>query len=518
MGKGKIEIVVENSGIQQVLEAPKGRLLKDLISDAGINFSFPCAGSGRCGKCIVTYKKGAPAPNSFDERFLSKEELSKGKRLLCRSIALEDCVISFDNEESMTVETISAIADDYDRTFDKYGIAVDIGTTTIAAALVGASNGDGNVLKTASCVNHQRKYGSDVIARIAASEDESVLSDMKSLVREDIALLVKELLSGEEISLTQMVIAGNTTMMGLFKGEDVTGLGKFPYEAGDLSLKHYRYYEFFDGKELGDTDVVLMPGISAFVGSDIVSGMYALDLGDEESALFIDLGTNGEMAFSSERALTVASTAAGPVFEAGGISCGTASIPGAISHVKIDDTDSTPEITTIADKRAIGICGTGVLEAVSELVRCGIVDETGLLNDKYFDEGYPLSDEGDVRISQEDIRNVQVAKAAIYTGISKILDGREPSKVFISGGFGSGIDIEKIDKLKIFPDGFKGKAKATGNTSLKGAVKYIIRTSGSMEALLTEERVLEQMVSAAKELVLAREENFNDSFVDAMNF
>ena len=205
---------------------------------------------------------------------------------------------------------------------------------------------------------------------------------------------------------------------------------------------------------LSGTKVILVPGISAFVGADIVSGLFSIDITHHEySLLFLDLGTNGEMAFWDGEKLFVTSTAVGPVFEAGGISCGTAAIPGAISRVNIemDGEDPQVKVETIRDKEPIGICGTGVLEAVSELVRNKIVDETGLLTDKYFEDGFPLTGgEKPVRITQSDIRAVQLGKAALIAAQKELLQGRKPKFVEVSGGYGIGFMPDKIRHLGLF--------------------------------------------------------------------
>ena len=237
-----------------------------------------------------------------------------------------------------------------------------------------------------------------------------------------------------------------------------------------------------------------------------------------EKFFFLDLGTNGEMAFYDGKDLKVTSTAAGPVFEAGGINCGVASIPGAIDHVKIEGADHRVTISTIGGAEPIGICGTGVMEAVSELVRTGLVDETGLLADEYFDKGFPLTKDGRIMLTQQDIRNVQLAKAAIYTGAKALLEGEVPDKVYISGGFGSKISQENVEELQMFPKDFNGKIIAVGNSALKGAAEYTACVLSGWESEADAAAGLDLITEKAQLTELATMDSFDEDYINAMNF
>ena len=229
-----------------------------------------------------------------------------------------------------------------------------------------------------------------------------------------------------DVDVSVIVVTGNTTMPHIFRGLDVESLGKYPYTPVDIDI-----YE----TEMFGAKLVVMPGISAFVGADIVSGIYYSDIINKENRkeLLLDLGTNGEMAFFDGKNLKVTSTAAGPVFEGGTISCGVASVPGAVCHVDVTGDFGSgffTKVKTIGDKAPIGLCGTGVMEAVSELVRNGIADKSGLLADEFFDEGFALTDDGKVSVSQQDIRNIQLAKGAVNTGLKELVGDDVPDKVY----------------------------------------------------------------------------------------
>ncbi|RKM54631.1 DUF4445 domain-containing protein [Butyrivibrio sp. X503] len=508
----KIRIRIKSKGRIYDAQTFKGKLLKDVFGAEGISFLFPCGGTGRCGKCKVKFESGAPRPTAADLAYLREKELSDGYRLLCRCVLESDCEVSIGEytfEDDMVAESVDNNASE--RVFDKYGIAVDIGTTTIAAALLGVNDsGESAVIDSTSCVNHQRQYGDDVISRIAYASDNDGLNRLNEIVTLDVKELVDKLRNKAENKVSYLVITGNTTMLHLFRNISVESLGRYPYETTDLDIEYCDIYGI---------KTVIMPGFTAFVGADILSGVYFMDLIKEgEKSLLLDLGTNGEMAFYDGSKLKICSTAAGPVFEGGTISCGVPSIPGAISHIKINKAGHKVSYETIGGKAPIGLCGTGVMEAVSELVRVGVISSDGLLSDEFFDEGFPITEDKKVSLKQEDIRNVQLAKAAVNSGIRQLLSGETPDRVCISGGFGTNIDYDAIRPLKLFPDTVEGNCVGAGNTALKGALKYLAASLSGDDRVSEETALLTKIKESATELILANKDDFDDTFVEAMNF
>ena len=526
----EITVTVNEYGKAKTVAAAKGERLKAALDRAGVKYALPCGGGGRCGRCRIKFLRGAPIPGSYEEMFLTDEETEEGIRILCRSVISEDCEVEFpesSQEQDMSALTLKSDGSENapDRSAGAYGIAVDLGTTTVAAALIQSMADGYKVIGTSSCVNSQRKYGADVISRIAASEDEETREILRRTVVADIENLIKDLTQvhnvsclGNEPDLKAITITGNTTMLYLLEGRDAASLGKYPYTAEHIDKERMHSDMILDN--ISGIDLTILPGISAFVGADIVAGLFTLELDGEEKFFFLDLGTNGEMAFYDGEDLRVTSTAAGPVFEAGGISCGVASIPGAVDHVKIDREGGEPRVTigTIAGAKPVGICGTGVMEAVSELVRTGLVDETGLLTEEYFDEGFPLTDDGSIRLTQQDIRNVQLAKAAVYTGAKALLDGKIPDKVYISGGFGSKISQENVEELHMFPKEFNGKIKAIGNSALQGALQYTAAVLSGWEAETDAAAKMDLITGKAQLTELATMDGFDEDYIAAMNF
>lgn len=528
-------ISINTGGKKTTLQALAGRQLRGLLSDAGISYSYPCGGNGRCGKCKVRFISGAPTANSLDIRFLSAKEIADGVRLLCRCVLEQDAEIVLGdanvNEEKIVASTSFKVRqrDPMDKEqVVKWGMAVDIGTTTIAALLLGMDKeGRYDIFDLASIVNHQRALGADVILRIAAATDGDN-DRLRQIVCEDVAALIKETAKKTGISSLDVVtVTGNTTMLHLLRGEDVSGLGKYPYKTGNLNLEKISLNELLgdkvrelDSSLVADTRVLIMPGISAFVGADIVSGIYTLNLmGKKKSALMMDLGTNGEMAFWDGERLFVTSTAAGPVFEACGISCGIPAVPGAISSICIMNKDDRLSVRyfTINNEKPLGLCGTGVLEAVSELVRNKVVDETGLLTQEYFSEGFSITEDGRIRITQEDIRNVQLAKAALSVAQRELIKDKEPEYIYICGGFAEGLSREKVEYLKMFP-WEKSHVFSAGNTALEGAFVYLIEALKGPKEEEKADQELKAIVEKAENIELTKNSDFAENYVEAMNF
>lgn len=522
----EITVTINEYGKVHKIAATKGERLKAILDRAGARYALPCGGAGRCGRCRIRFLKGAPISGSYEETFLSDEETKAGIRILCRTVIYEDCEVEL-LKSTQEQEIIALTLNDDElvqaQVNGAYGIAIDLGTTTIAAALIQNATDGYKVVGTSSCVNSQRKYGADVISRISAAGDEEIRESLRKLVVTDIENLVKELTAtcnitylGNEPDLKAITVTGNTTMLYLLTGRNPESLGKYPYTAEHLEKEWMLSDLILD--DIPDIGLTILPGISAFVGADIVAGLFALDLDKEEKFFFLDLGTNGEMAFYDGKDLKVTSTAAGPVFEAGGINCGVASIPGAIDHVKIEGADHHVTISTIGGAEPIGICGTGVMETVSELVRTGLVDETGLLTDEYFDKGFPLTKDGRIMLTQQDIRNVQLAKAAVYTGAKALLEGKVPDKVYISGGFGSKISQENVEELQMFPKDFNGKIIAVGNSALKGAAEYTACALSGWESEADAAAKLDLITEKAQLIELAAMDNFDEDYINAMNF
>lgn len=482
--------------------------------------SAACGGTGKCGKCRIQFLEGVIEPTYADRSHFSRADLDNGMRLACQAFPMEDCTITlhFQDESTFEILTGSAFFDTPAAQLpgERYAIAVDIGTTTIAAALVGLDSRLPAAFYTT--LNRQRMYGADVISRILAST-EGKKEQLQKSIREDILLCIRSLVEENKIDkrhIEKMVLAGNTTMGHLLRGYPCNTLGVSPFTPVSTEQEEHSFGEMLDSDYLACT-VILFPGISTFVGGDIVSGLLSCGFHTEEkTALFIDLGTNGEMAAGNRDKILATSTAAGPAFEGGNILWGTGSVRGAICSVTIDGDDVHTE--TIGNSQPVGICGTGIIEVMAELLKAGIIDETGLLEDRYFKTGFPVAMTAageQILVTQRDVREIQLAKSAVRAGIEVLLKryGKAYSDidtVWLAGGFGVRIDQDKAIAIGMIPEEFRGKIRAVGNSSLSGAIRYCIEESESVGIV--------QIVANAAEINLSNDKDFNQLYVDYMFF
>ena len=397
-------------------------------------------------------------------------------------------------------------------------IALDLGTTTIAARLFSGRE----VLAEVTRRNSTRIYGADVISRIQAAVSGNALR-MKKLLEKDILDCVSSLIDAnsagdeplpapENNGPTKIVIAGNTTMEHLLFSYSCRGLGQFPYTPAHKGFTRASWPE-------KDVELVFLPGISAFVGADIVAGLYACGMERaEKMRLFIDLGTNGEMVLGNRDRLAACSAAAGPAFEGGNISCGMGSLPGAICSAKPDPSGKALTVRTMKNEEPLGLCGTGAVEVLAALLDMGIVDETGLLDEQYFAEGYPVAPcpSGEIVLTQKDIRELQLAKAAIRAGAESLLAGmrlawRDLDEILLAGSFGDSLSPEKAVRIGLLPEEVLGKVKAAGNTSLLGAQLYAADEKAGNEAI-------RHILDVSEEIGLAQNEVFQENFLKQMDF
>lgn len=536
-------------------------LMPVLLKNGLMDGSF-CGGRGDCGRCIVQFLKGAPLPTGLERSRLEPEELRQGYRLACVTRPKADCVVKIVGAEEAEIpivtemnlpsENIDLIGQENSLSENHkafamksdgscYIIAVDLGTTTIAMQLRDAVTGA--VADTYCERNPQRRYGTDVLARIQASV-EGHGEELRGLVCEVILRGLSQFAEnlrkktdgsctgnengegagaaesmsrkGSMGNLLCMCIAGNTAMEHLLLGMDVSSLGKAPFVPVEKGLQKVTLARLFEGldnlpENLRITDegisldfpIYIAPCISAFVGGDIVAGLYALGLlaaealGDRERAgkrravLMIDLGTNGEMAITDGRRMLVTATAAGSAFEGDGTMVGT-------------------------DRIAL----------TAQLLKRGILDESGLLAEPYFTEGVKIEsakgtaaagryEENGCYFIQQDIRALQMAKAAVRAGVEILWEEMgcpEIEKVFLAGGFGYYLDVEAAVAIGLLPADMRGRVRAVGNTALAGAYELGRDLCGNrLDAAL-----LEKWSGQAESINLAKTERFEELYLKYM--
>lgn len=478
----------------------------------------------------------APIPTAMERTAFNPEELRQGYRLACMARPRNDCAVRLDFIKSRDIEIVTDVlcaqaespSETNPDSVPKYMIALDLGTTTIAMQLM--EIGSGRVIDTYCAMNPQRKYGADVLSRIGAASDgyaKEMRESVWKVIHDGIDRFMPIQIEAENhsISICCMCIAGNTTMEHLLMGLSTEGLGKSPFIPIELGLQKCTIDEY-------DIPVYITPGISTFVGGDIVAGLYhcgllnsllsgslvssslipdflesnssvsdsliqdslesnslvsesSVPVSDQDGAtLFIDLGTNGEMAIVDGDRIIVTATAAGPAFEGGA---------------------------------GVAVPGSDMIKLTASLLEKGIIDETGLLAEPYFEEGIDVPNSGGIHLKQADIRALQMAKAAVRAGVDilcKKTGNRKVARVYLAGGFGYYLDIDSAIAIGLLPENLRDCTRAVGNTSLAGA--FDMGKELWMGGL--NEDALHNRLKQAESINLAEEEGFESLYLSYLNF
>jgi uncharacterized 2Fe-2S/4Fe-4S cluster protein (DUF4445 family) len=396
-----------------------------------------------------------------------------------------------------------------------FAIAIDIGTTTLALALVDLRTG--RITGRLSVVNRQREFGGDVISRIqrANTGDLPVLSNcIRAQISGGIADLCREA-GTEPQAVCKVAITGNTTMLHLLLKLSCRTLGQTPFTPVSLDMVSLRYREIFEGELSCET--VVLPGISTYVGADITAGILFAEIDKSpDPVVLMDIGTNGEMALAFGGKILCTATAAGPAFEGGNIQWGTGSVPGAISRVRFRD--GKFEISTIDDQPPVGICGSGVVDTVYQGLKHHYILPNGRFNKELGVHEIFLakSPEGrDILFCQKDVRELQLGKSAIRSGLDALLNhtglGYDDIKtLYIAGGFGFNLNIESGAGIGLIPEALRPRVSLIGNSALGGAVKYLLNPDN--------EEYLRQIADQAEEFNLPEDKYFNKNFISNIDF
>lgn len=492
-------LTVHLPGEGRTIHPHQGEILLQALAREGLLVPSPCGGAGTCGRCRVL--------------------LDGSEVLACQTRPDRDCTV-----ELTVREREFAVLTDYPSLSLPVGaeagwaIAADLGTTTVAVQLIDLKAG--SVAATTSFLNPQRVFGADVVTRISRSE-EGALPALRDSVRQFLLAAIRSLLASAALDfthLTRMTVAGNTTMLYLLLGLPCGSLGRAPFSPAYAWKKGYSWGEVFGDLATG-CEVTLLPWVSAYVGGDVTAGLLHCRAAHPEHRRFmlIDLGTNGELALWDDGRLLCTSTAAGPVFEGGNILWGVGGIPGAIEEVSLGEGGFA--VRTIGGAAPIGLCGSGVLDAAACLLGGGLADETGLLlREDHFENGVPLAQtEGGKAIifTQKDLRELQLAKAAIRAGVEILLKegGLAPTQldaVYLSGGLGRRLRLESALAIGLLPAAFKDLALPCGNSALGGCA-----LAAADPALLEEAA---RVAALGEEFSLASHRDFNELFLEYMSF
>ncbi len=479
------------------VKANQGTPLMDILHEVG--FEFPCGGKGNCHNCRIRVLDGDIDTEAFSMGVLQAEGMDPSWRLACRSFISQNVTLGFAHRDALILADNAAIPF---KPSEGYGLAVDLGTSTLVMQLVNLA--DGQVLDAVTALNPQIRFGADIMSRIHYATQQNGLETLCRLIREHIWKLIQGVMERNGKVPRRIVMVGNTVMHHLFAGLDVRPLSCFPFETGEGGKQR------FNAAELGwkiheQTEIIFMPTLGSFVGSDILAGMLAtgMDLTHDLTAL-IDLGTNGEIVVGSRDRLLTASTAAGPAFEGTHISQGMRAVTGAISGVYLKDNHLACHV--IGNEKPQGICGSGLIDAVAVFRRTSKINEAGQIASG----ASSLAIAGQVSLTQKDIYEYILAKSAIASGIQILLSrlgksSHDLKKIFIAGGFGYFITVGNAiaTGLLEFPE---EKIVKAGNTALVGAKILLFR----------EDDYEDSMLSRVLHISLESDPGFQDIMVSKM--
>ena len=485
-----VSVVTENGTEKLICE--EGRTLKDVLVSSGIYVDSPCGGHGKCGKCIVKVTGKVSEPTAEENGL----DTDSGERLACLTKVLGDCRVWLSLGEKNMAVSLGGNSEE-PRLFalgenSGLGAAVDIGTTTVVCRLFDLEKG--RELGAHGEINLQRSFGADVISRIGAcisSKDSfnSLCETVRLQIRDMLCLLCQKAGRDSE-EICRLVVAGNTTMAHLFCGLDPSGLGSAPFTPVSL------FGESFSCSASGlgvsqNCEIYVVPASASFVGGDITAAAVSQNMDvSQKTELMIDIGTNGEIVLSHGGKLYCCATAAGPAFEGADISCGMGGTDGAIRKANLNESGELI-CEVIGNKTPCGVCGSGLVDILAAMLKLGALEYTGRM--LFPDEAQGAAakylcedDEGDayfsvsekVFITAEDVRKLQLAKAAIAAGARTLMDkaevkSTEIENLWIAGGFGNNIRVEAAAEIGLIPFELADRAVSVGNAAAEGACNIL---------------------------------------------
>lgn len=514
----------------KTVEIDTGQTLLDGLREH-VNIRADCGGKGFCGKCrVVIEVSDVPEPTEIEKQLIPENLIETGCRLACQ-VSVNNPMMIHIPEQSQDKGQVQGktihpgpypvssserqmFSGPHKTEIGNLGLAVDIGTTTIAVYLCDLIRG--TIVGSAAAVNPQRRFGEDVVNRIQAASDKEGLAHLSDLVRDAIGYLAKECLfqkvpakSGKTLlDIEEVMVVGNTAMQHIFSGIDPSRLARTPFEPESYDAMQFSAKEF--GFEFSDgCTIYVMPVISGFAGGDILSCALADGILDrEETTLIVDVGTNGELILGNCNGLWATSCATGPAFEGAQISCGMRATLGAISACTYNGASDRFVVETIggiSNHPPLGICGSGVIDAVLALREARMVNDSGQLIDRTSGKGLSrvtivngyngtsnaqdISNSSDmsnrsnmsdaiVYLTQQDVRQIQLAKAALATGIISLLEKSGVVKVdrtILTGAFGTAFNWKRAVGIGMLPDpSLLGDIMGQSNLAGQGAVMALL--------------------------------------------
>jgi uncharacterized 2Fe-2S/4Fe-4S cluster protein (DUF4445 family) len=469
-----------------------GDSLRDVLFARGVE--FPCGGRGKCKACRVRVLEGSVPVTPEQAAILSPDELDAGWRLACRAKVEGRAVLEVAQWETTILADHSSFAF---TPGEGYGVAVDIGTTTLVAQWLDLRTAHVHGVRTA--LNPQAVHGSDVMSRVQYALDPAGSLELTRLIRGEVGGMVESFHG----PLNRITIVGNTVMHHLFCGIDVEPLAHCPFEPARDGLEVFRAAEL-GWKLKSDPRIEFLPCLGGFVGSDILGGILSTRMHESEDLIgLVDLGTNGEIIIGNRDRMVCASTAAGPAFEAGRISMGMRAAGGAISEVQVQD--GRMVCSTLGHVPPRGICGSGLVDAAAAGLELGLIRPNGRLANG----SLPL--EPPVVLTQADIRELQLAKGATAAGIEIVLRYRGASPghlkcLYLAGAFGNYVNRQSARRIGLIDFPLE-MVEPAGNTALLGAKLALFSTPDYADIRRRTEHIS-----------LASDPDFELTYIESMGF
>ncbi len=553
------EIKIRQTGEQ--IPCEDGATLLEVLVKHGVFVDNACNGTGVCGKCKVRIVHGREWVSEIGEtelRMLTREEIDHGIRLSCMTKVYGTIEVeTLQKERKHRVLTGGYMPQfEPDRSEEGYGVVVDIGTTTVVMALIDRKTGE--EIAGASAINAQKSFGLDVLTRITYEYDhgEDGIRALQKAIVDSMNEMLGEMCqnagrTGCREQIREIVVAANCTMTHMLLGVDARSIGRAPYAPVFKEAKVCLASEI-GLKAAADTVLYCLPQVSSYIGADIVAGAYVCELEKQDgNVLFIDIGTNGEIVLSGNGKLLSCSCAAGPALEGMNISSGMRAADGAVEEIRMSE--DGVKVKTIGDGEPVGLCGSGILAAVRELIQNGFLKKTGaFVNVEALEEGdwrrsvlrVEVGPEADsevteasftgaerggrgkkreavicrkpeILVTQDDIRQVQLAKGAILSGFTALLKKagitmEELDRVLIAGQFGAHLPAESLVGVGILPPEVEEKLFYVGNSSKTGAYMALMSKKARSE--------MEELARKIDYFELAETEDYERVFAECMRF
>lgn len=497
-------VILHTRGTETVVDCPDGEKLMSVLCASNVHISAPCGGKGTCGKCRVTVEQNG----------------RKMSVLACQTEIFSDTEVYITDDRGGIIEgeAEKLIQTDGERGL---GVACDLGTTTLVLSLYDMSSG--KLAATKRTWNEQRAFGADVISRIRHI-NENGIDRRQSVIKKQIDGCISEMCSTNGINsdcIKKIYISGNTVMQHIYCGLNPRSIASYPYKPQTLFFDYHLKSDTFK-----NADIVMSPCVSGYVGGDITAGLTCI-ADDSDTFLYLDIGTNGEMALSHDGKMLCCSVATGPAFEGAQTECGMPAVDGAISSLKHEN---GIKYTVIGGKKPVGICGSAIVQLTAILINRGIITDTGRLcspDDLDFDTDISMGEDADgngivyltddksVYFSASDVRKIQLAKASLAAGIKTLVKAADITyddikTVYISGGFGKYLDANSAVTIGMIPAELRDKITYIGNASLKGTVKILMSEK--------ERKTQSDLRKKCEYIELSLNAEFRDEYVEQMPF